>query len=58
MKPKKRVEVAKVVRDILNDPAMPYHVLTVTFEDGQSIDVPYQPWKPRQSLSLPGKWVR
>jgi hypothetical protein len=62
VKAKKKAEIAVIARqaarDLLADPGAPFHVLSVRFADGQGIDIPYQPWKPRQTLDIPGKWVR
>ena len=59
MKPAKRAKLEATVRQELRrqQEAMPFHILTITFADGQAIDLPYQPWHPRQRLELPGRWI-
>lgn len=38
--------------------SLDYSVITITFSDGKAIDIPFQPWRPRQSVSLPGRWEK
>ena len=35
-----------------------YHVLTLRFEKSdRAVDIPFEPWAPRQTITLPGRWV-
>jgi hypothetical protein len=34
-----------------------FSVLTIRFEN-RAVDIPYQPWSPRASVTLPGRWVQ
>jgi hypothetical protein len=64
VKAKKRRAIERLVRGYARSEfqaqTMPgvFHVLSVRFEEGRALDIPYEPWRPRQTINLPGRWVR
>lgn len=61
MNPKRRAKVASVARAAAVEAVEEartiggvFHVLSIRFADGRGIDIPYDPWRPRQKIALPG----
>lgn len=58
-----RAELAEKIDDAVRhqfemaSSSVGFSVLSITFEN-RSVDIPYQPWRPRQSITLPGRWVQ
>lgn len=60
MKPKKAAAVRSMVKQefAMQAAGRGYSVITIRFADGRAVDIPYLPWQPRQTLDLPGRWVK
>jgi hypothetical protein len=58
MKPRKRAEIEEIVRAAIEFKSTrgEFHVLSVKFEDGKSVEIPFLPWRPRSEITLPGRW--
>lgn len=61
MKKKLRAEVIGVAQMAADDAVERhrtmggvYHVLSIRFSDGRGIDIPYEPWRPKQTINIRG----